>query len=351
MKPDTFFGSLQVLWKIRQLKKLVAKVNVPSDEDLIRLLDLLRETQTRAYLWPVAWPTNWFRALAQSDSVWGQTACTAGKTHDYSQEFIFEMVEYALFQNKLELLEYFQASLSAATLPDGIWERLKHSYPLLQLRFLTSLSDLERIEGPNKDFVLTYLQNSDPFLWMYDHAAWYQNLAVKWNIVAPKAWWASLYGNSLYNPPSPFQYLVKNHQGIQVTRLVETMGKKKYSRAQLELHRYHMLARDPWYLVKSAFFQDHIGWFLQKEHQWSHEVRVASWAVIQAYSLKTIEADVLARITDTIKTSPHDPAMLFILGAPTAPEAYEMFCEWLAMNNEKLTPAVEGEVFSIDNLV
>lgn len=351
MKPDTFFGGLQVLWKARQLRKLVDTVHVPTEQDLGRALELLRDTQTRSYLWPELWPISWFRALAQNESVWGQTACMNGKTHDYPQDFIFEMVEYALLKNKLELLEYFQASLIAQALPPIIWERLEGAYPLLQIRFLTALPGLETVEGPHQEFVTNFLLKSDPFLWMYEHASWYDKLAAKWQLRPPSAWWTQLYTHNLYHPPSPFQYLVQNHQGLRVTRLVETMGKKTYSYAQLEHNRYRMLHRDPWYLVKSTFFGDHIGWFIQRENDSSHDVRVTAFAVTQAYFMKTIEADVLARIPEDVRDATADPAIQFIVGAPTPQEAYAMFCEWLDMNNGALSRSTPDEAFPINDLL
>lgn len=352
MRLNIVFDTLFLYWRLCQLKWLAYSVQTPNGAQLEKMLELLEQTHAKSGFLPSTLSPGWYRELALSNSRHAHTLCCASKLDAYTNDFIYDLMQDALRMSNIPLLERLSNRLRATECPLEFWHFLENSDSFVQLRVLIKLLQLEELTGNTRQLVITMLSKFNPYLLMYDFAAWYTALSRAWKFSPPVHWWHALYTSNLYQPQMrSLHSLVTSYKGLTITS-VFPIKNAAYSEEHLMHHRSAILSQDPWAVVRSAFYGDTQMWPPRPVHnQHALAMYVDAYAILMQYYPQTNRTDFQSLVPDYIRSAKPRMEIMLFLGMPSGPDAAQAFSSWLADNNGELISATTTETFSLDNLL
>lgn len=316
------------------------------------MIALLDATEENAHRWPSAWSPDWYRQLAMSDSFMAHNACCTSDIYGYTQDFVHEMVLYALDANDLSLLEWFSTRLNAKTVPFKFWSLLQEKEPIVQFSMLLKIKHIDELGELERMPVVKMITAFEPYFWMYDCFSWYANLSKKWNIVPPLHWWPLLYTLNLRRPPNAIRTFVKHYRGSTITKLFQLTGNNTYSVELLKNHRVEVLSQDPWAVVRSAFYGDTTAWPpLPPYSSQVVEMYTDALAILMQFYPRNLNSDFYGNVPDVIRYGTPRIELLMFLGMPSGPDAFNAFSAWIAFNNGQLVSVKTDDTFPLANLL
>lgn len=316
------------------------------------MIALLDATERNANRWPFAWSPDWYRQLAMSDSFTAHNVCCTSDINGYTQDFVHEMVLYALNANDLSLLDFLSTRLNAKTVPSKFWSLLQATEPIVQFSILLKIKNLDALEEPERIPVLKMITGFEPYFWMYDCSSWYANLSKKWNIVPPLHWWPLLYTLNLRRPPNARRTFVKHYRGSTVTKVLQLNGHDTYSIDLLENHRSEVLSQDPWAVMRGAFYGDTTMWPpLPSYSPQTIEMYTDALAILMHFYPRELKSDFHEKVPDVVRQGIPRIELIMFLGMPSGPAAFNAFSSWITFNNGQLAPIKIDETFPLTHLL